>query len=77
MAEHLNRSTDRVNKVPRQLVSLKEAADYLGVSTRTIRTYIARGILRAHRIQGSRLIRIDVADLDALVRPLVAGWDAS
>ena len=60
--------------IPRRLMSQAEAAEYLGVSTRTIRSYIARGILRANRIRGSRLIRIDSADLDALVRPLPTGW---
>ena len=48
---------------PRQLMSLADAADYLGVSTRTIRSYIARGVLKANRIHGSRLIRIDSAEL--------------
>jgi excisionase family DNA binding protein len=59
----------------RRLLTQAEAADYLGVSPRTIRTYIARGILKANRIKGSRLIRIDSAELDAVVRPVIAGWD--
>lgn len=48
----------------------QEAAEYLGVTDRTIRNYIARGFLSAQRVRGSRLIRIDVADLDALLKPV-------
>lgn len=47
-----------------------EAAEYLGVTDRTIRNYIARGLLPANRIQGSRLLRIAQDDLDALLRPV-------
>lgn len=53
--------------------SQQEAAEYLGVTDRTIRAYIARGDLPAHRVRGSRLIRIDEADLDALLRPIPTG----
>ena len=49
--------------------SLDEAAEHLGVTTKTIRRYIARGILPAHRF-GPRLIRVRLSDLDALVTPL-------
>lgn len=48
-----------------------EVADRLQVSTRTIRRYIADGTLKAVRI-GPRLVRVDVASVDALARPL--GW---
>lgn len=47
-----------------------ESAQYLGVTDRTIRNYVARGVLPARRVRGSRLIRIDRADLDALLRPI-------
>jgi excisionase family DNA binding protein len=39
-------------------ISIQEAADTYGVSDRTIRRYIAAGLLTAHRI-GPRLIRLD------------------
>ena len=47
-----------------------EAAEYLGVTTRTIRNYIARGLLPASRIRGSRQIRIRLSHLDALLNPI-------
>lgn len=54
-------------------VGLTEAATRAGVSPRTIRRYIAAGHLPAYRL-GPRLIRVAVADLDALVRPVaIAG----
>lgn len=57
---------------PRRWFSQQEAAEYLGVTDRTVRNYVARGLLPAHRVTGSRLIRIDRADLDALLRPIPA-----
>ncbi len=51
-------------------LSQLDAAQYLGVTDRTIRAYIARGTLPACRVRGSRLVRIDRADLDALLRPI-------
>lgn len=47
-----------------------EAAKYLRVTDRTVRGYIARGILPASRVRGSRLIRIRRSDLDALLAPI-------
>lgn len=56
----------------RRWLSQAEAAEYLGVTTRSIRRYIAVGLLPASRIKGSRLIRIDQEDVDALLRPIPA-----
>lgn len=53
-------------------LSQTEVAEYLGITTRTVRRYIAIGLLPATRIKGSRLIRIDRADVDALLRPIPA-----
>lgn len=47
----------------RRLVSLTEAAETLGVSTKTVRRYIADGDLDAVRL-GRKLIRIKVDSLD-------------
>lgn len=54
----------------REILDIKQSAEYLDVTDRTIRAYIARGDLRAHRIKGSRLIRIRRSDLDGLLRPV-------
>lgn len=56
--------------------TVQEAADYLKVSTKTIRRYISQGIIRADRV-GPRLIRVDLNSLDALGRSLhYSGGDA-
>ncbi|WEK62093.1 MAG: helix-turn-helix domain-containing protein [Candidatus Microbacterium colombiense] len=50
-------------------ISVRQAADLMSCSTKTVRRLIARGALPARRI-GTRMIRIDSADLDALGRNL-------
>lgn len=59
----------------RQLVSIAEAAARLGVSPKTIRRWIAAGRVTGFRA-GPRLLRVDVADLDAVLRVVPTG-DAS
>ena len=54
-----------------QSVDIKTAAKMHGVSTKFIRRRIADGSLKAYRLKGSRVIRIDVVDLDALKEPVV------
>ena len=53
----------------RGMVSLAEAAELAGVSTKTLRRRIADGILPAYRT-GPRLIRLDPADLLELMKPM-------
>lgn len=53
----------------RHLVSIGQAAEYLGVGSRTIRRRIADGSLTGYRI-GSRVIRVDLNELDAMLRPI-------
>jgi excisionase family DNA binding protein len=60
-------------KLLRRWYSQQEAAEYLGLTDRTIRNYIRRGVLPASRVRGGRTIRIDVADLDGLLRPVPSG----
>ena len=50
-------------------LSLQEAADELGVSTRTVRRYIASGQLPAVRV-GARLLRVRRDHVEALARPV-------
>lgn len=53
----------------RRWLSQQEAAEYLGVTDRTIRNLISRGELRGYRI-GTRAVRIDARDLDGALRPI-------
>lgn len=48
------------------LYSIKETAEYLGVSEKTVRRWIEHGGLPIHRI--GRLIRISEADLTVFVK---------
>lgn len=59
----------------RRWIDQREAAEYLGITDRTLRRMIAAGKLPAYRL-GPRLLRIDVADLDALMRPVPVGSGA-
>lgn len=56
----------------RRYDSIDRAAEYAGVSTKTIRRYIASGRLTGYRI-GPRLIRVDLAELDAMFRKIGGG----
>jgi excisionase family DNA binding protein len=56
---------------PLQSVSLVAAATILGCHTRTVRRYIADGRLTGYRM-GPRLIRVDLAEVEALLRPIPA-----
>jgi excisionase family DNA binding protein len=54
--------------VARRYAKLKEAATYLNVTERTIRQMIADGRLTGYR-NGGRLVRVDLNELDANMRP--------
>jgi len=55
---------------PRKYQPLASEAERLGVSTKTLRRRIAEGRLTGYRLSGSRLIRLDPAEVDALLRPI-------
>ena len=52
--------------VNRKYLSIAEAAEHVGVSTKSIRRYVSDGRLRAYRT-GPKLLRIMLSDLDAMV----------
>jgi excisionase family DNA binding protein len=55
--------------IPRRYASISEAAEYVGVHSKTIRRHIAAGRLTGYHL-GSRLIRVDLDQLDQLMSPI-------
>lgn len=53
---------------PRRFVTPAEAAEYLGVTPRTIRQMISDGRLTGYR-SGTRLVRLDLNEVDAAMVP--------
>lgn len=53
--------------------SIADSALYLGVHQRTVRRKVATGELKAYRFGERGDIRIDQADLDALLTPVAGG----
>lgn len=49
--------------------TIQQTADYLNISTKTVRRYIADGKLKAKRV-GPRLIRVERESLLALGKPI-------
>ncbi len=58
----------RASAVRRRLVGLDVAAAHADVSTKTIRRRIADGTIAGYRV--GRLVKVDLNDLDRLVRPI-------
>lgn len=52
-----------------QYVPLSVAAEHVQVATKTLRRRIADGQLTGYRF-GSRLLRVDLAEVEALLRPI-------
>ncbi|WP_080733924.1 helix-turn-helix transcriptional regulator [Rhodococcoides fascians] len=53
-------------------LTLEQAAEYAGISTRTLRRRISSGELPASRL-GPRLVRVKQSDVDKLFTPIPAG----
>ncbi|MGI5952070.1 MAG: helix-turn-helix domain-containing protein [Brooklawnia sp.] len=51
----------------RGYATLDESAEYLGVTTTTLRRWISQGILPAYRF-ASRTLRLRLEDIDAMAR---------
>jgi excisionase family DNA binding protein len=61
----------------RKYATIEAEAERLAVNPRTIRRMIARGQLTGYRF-GDRLIRLDRAEVDSLMRPIpTVGGDAA
>jgi excisionase family DNA binding protein len=63
---------------PIKWITIADAAERLSVSPRTIRRFISDGRLPGYRIGGprGRLLRVEQADVDALLRriPTAGSW---
>ena len=59
----------KISKTNREWLSINDAARHLGVSPKTIRRLIAVSTVKAYRV-GSRMIRLDKAELEAAMRPI-------
>jgi excisionase family DNA binding protein len=64
-----NKSQVRLDAVNggRRYASVPKAAAYIGVTDRTIRQMVADGRLTAYRGLGSRVLRIDLAEIDRVM----------
>jgi excisionase family DNA binding protein len=54
----------------KRFISIADAAQHLDVSLKTIRRRIAAGDLKAYRLGGSRVLRVNLNELDDLMRPI-------
>ncbi|PBA30574.1 DNA-binding protein [Mycobacterium intracellulare] len=68
MANHPGRPNKLNASGGRRYVKISEAAEYLQVTDRTIRQMVSDGRLTAYR-SGKRLIRLDLNEIDAAMRP--------
>jgi len=60
----------------RKLITLAAAAEHAAVSVKTIRRRVAAGDLTGYRM-GTRLIRVDLHELDAIMRPIPSAGSAA
>jgi len=58
-----------MNVTSNTMYTLKEVAEILGVSKRTVRRYIQEGYLPAYRL-GDRFIKVSEKDLNEFLKPL-------
>lgn len=56
---------------PRRLATITSAAEYAVCSPKTISRRISDGSLTGYRM-GARLVRVDLNELDAMLRPIPA-----
>lgn len=58
---------------PRELFTVDQAAEFLGIHHQTLRGYIKTGKLPAYRLAGEKVLRIKREDLMALLEPVAVG----
>jgi excisionase family DNA binding protein len=51
-------------------ITLEDAADHTKTHKRTMRRWISNGKLKAYKVPGTRCLRIDIDDLEALFEPV-------
>ncbi|MDH7570494.1 MAG: helix-turn-helix domain-containing protein [Armatimonadota bacterium] len=59
-----------------EILTAKQAKEFLQISDSTLRRYIRRGKLKAYRLAGERNLRFRRADLVALLVPANSGADS-
>lgn len=64
------------SKIERRLVPLAQASEYASCSTKTLRRRIADGSLTGYRM-GPRLLRVDLNELEDLLRPIPTAGGAA
>lgn len=63
---------NRAERRGRRYASPQQAAEYLGVTDRTIRQMISDGRLTGYRAS-ARLVRVDLDEIDTVMRPYGGG----
>lgn len=53
----------------KRLVTVEEAAAYVRCAPRTIRRYVSSGAIAGFRV-GPRMLRVDLNEVDAMLRPI-------
>jgi excisionase family DNA binding protein len=66
-----NKTKTTAKTAERRYVSLTAAAEYADVSTKTLRRWIAESRVPGYR--AGRLIKVDLNELDAALRPMAGG----
>ncbi len=70
------RNPRRTDLAPKRLATIAEAAEQARCNSRTIRRRISDGSLVGYRM-GPRLIRVDLNELEALLRPIPTAGDGA
>lgn len=57
-------------RIHSRYISLESAAQIWGISARTLRRRISDGTITGYRVPGTRAVRVDLNELDALMKPM-------